>query len=60
MADSLYVFTFGIYKWKELEEVPSSYLKWIKGEDWFKDKFPKGHKAVLDELKYRERFGDPE
>lgn len=58
MADSMFTFPFGIHKDEDVEDVPSDYLVWVKGEEWFKRKFPVGFKAVKDELKYRERFGE--
>ena len=57
MAESLGQIPFGKYKNTDIEDVPTSYLDWIKGEGWFKDKFPKLCKAINDELLYRERFG---
>ncbi len=60
MAESLFVIPFGKFKGKDIEDIPTDYLIWAKGEDWFKNRFPTGFKAVQEELKYREKFGDPE
>ena len=35
-----------------------SYLEWIVGEDWFKQKFKQGCEAIKKELNYREKWGD--
>jgi uncharacterized protein (DUF3820 family) len=60
MAESLGKIPFGIHKGKDMEDCPTDYLKWVKGEKWFQDRYPQLCKNVLAELKYRERFGDPE
>lgn len=59
MAESLGKFTFGKHKGEDIEGVPTHYLEWIKGEDWFKEKYQSLHANIMKELKYRERFGDP-
>jgi len=58
MADSLGQLTFGKFKGKDIEDIPTSYLKWVVGEDFFKEN--KLYKTVMAELKYRERFGEAE
>ena len=56
MAESLGQIPFGTHKDKDIEDVPDSYLSWIKGEDWFKNKFPFLCKNINKELEYRNRF----
>jgi uncharacterized protein (DUF3820 family) len=61
MAESLGQIPFGnTHKGKDIEDCPTDYLTWLKGEKWFQDKYPALRKNILAELKYRERFGDPE
>jgi uncharacterized protein (DUF3820 family) len=56
MADSLGKLTFGKFKGQDIEDVPNSYLEWIIGEDWFKEKHPALGANIKKELEYRERF----
>lgn len=56
MADSLGRIPFGKFKGKDMEDVPNSYLEWIIGEDWFKEKYPVLGANIKKELEYRERF----
>ena len=56
MADSMWKLPFGKYKNKDVEDVPDSYLAWLKGESWFKKQFPEQHTIISKELKYREQF----
>jgi uncharacterized protein (DUF3820 family) len=58
MADSLGQIPFGKYKGIDMEDVPTSYLEWIKGEKWFQTREPILHENILKELKYRKQFGD--
>ncbi|MDY0314760.1 MAG: DUF3820 family protein [Bacteroidales bacterium] len=60
MADSMFTFPFGKHKDEDIEDVPTSYLQWLVGEDWFRTQYPKGYKAVLSELKYRKDFDSEE
>lgn len=56
MADSMWTIHFGKFKGKDIEDVPDSYLIWLKGEKWFKDDFPQKLIIVEKELKYRNQF----
>ena len=56
MAESMWVIPFGIHKGKDIEDVPTKYLDWLKGEKWFKDKFTKECIIVNKELKFRDQF----
>ena len=44
---------FGKYKGKDIEDVPSSYLKYLLESDWFDKKYPDLVKEMDKELKYR-------
>lgn len=57
MAESLFNLPFGKYKGQPIEDVPTSYLRWLTEQDFFCDKFPKGLDAVTIELKFRQAFG---
>jgi uncharacterized protein (DUF3820 family) len=56
MAESLGKITFGKFKEHDIEDIPDSYLNWIKGEQWFKIKEPKLCNAIKTELVYRNKF----
>ncbi len=56
MADSLGQIPFGKHKGVDIEDVPTDYLKWLCGEDFFREKFSRLRETILKELKYRERF----
>lgn len=56
MAKSMWTIPFGKYIRRDVEDVPDDYLEWVKGEDWFKNKFPKERIIIEKELKYREQF----
>lgn len=56
MAESLGTIAFGKYKGEDIEDIPDSYLNWIKGEAWFKAKEPKLCDAIKTELAYRDKF----
>jgi uncharacterized protein (DUF3820 family) len=58
MADSLFTMPFGKFKGQDIEDIETDYLEWIVGEQWFKEKFKDGRKAIEQELEYREKFGD--
>ena len=56
MAESLGQIPFGKFKNQDIEDIPDSYLEWIIGEDWFKEKFKNIHTIIKKELEYREKF----
>ena len=56
MADSLWIIPFGKYKGIDMEDVPDSYLIWLKGEQWFKMSFADKLPIVEKELQYRKQF----
>ena len=60
MAESLGTIPFGKFKGKDIEDIETTYLEWVKGEDWFKKRFADLHKNILKELKYRTQFEGPE
>ncbi len=56
MAESMWTIPFGVHIRKDVEDVPDDYLIWLKGESWFKNKFPKELIIIEKELKYRNQF----
>lgn len=60
MAESLGKIPFGKFKGKDIEDIETPYLEWVKGEDWFKSRFADLCDNILRELKYRSQFGGPE
>jgi uncharacterized protein (DUF3820 family) len=59
MADSMGRIPFGNFKGIDIEDVPDSYLRWIIGEDWFKEKFSTLCIVIKKELKFRSDFDQP-
>lgn len=49
-------FTFGKYNGILICDIPNSYLNWIVGEQFFKNKYKELYEQVLIELKYRKQF----
>lgn len=49
-------FTFGKFNGVLIADVPNSYLTWIVGEKFFKDKFDNLYQQVIIENKYRKQF----
>jgi len=56
MAKSLGQIPFGKFKGLDIEDVPDSYLTWIKGEKWFAAREPKLCENIKKEIEYREKF----
>lgn len=56
MADTLWKIPFGKYRDWDIEDVPDSYLIWLKGEVWLKEKFKDIVPIIEKELKYRNDF----
>jgi len=46
---------FGKYQGKEIEDIPSDYLRWLMDQDWFGEKFEDLFEEVEDEWDIRER-----
>ena len=42
---------------KEISEIPSGYLWWLMGEEWFEEKYPTIFEAVEYEIEVRDRSG---
>jgi uncharacterized protein (DUF3820 family) len=59
MAESLFTMPFGRFKGKDIEDLPRYYLDWLIDQSFFVEQFPDGLKAVLTEVKYRDKFGEP-
>ena len=47
---------FGKFKGKDIENIPDSYLEWVKGEKWFQTREPKLYENIKKELAYRDKF----
>jgi len=45
------VMPFGKHKGVALDKVPDSYLDWLAGQDWVKDRWPVVWKYIMDNLK---------
>lgn len=60
MAASLFTIPFGKYKGRDIEDLPRHYLEWLTEQQFFWEKYPEGCKAVATELRYRNRWGEPE
>ena len=54
MAESLGTLTFGKFNGWDIEDVPSSYLKYLHNQEWFEDKHEKFYLAVNIEIGYRD------
>jgi len=53
-----WAFPFGKWRGKTIAEVPSSYLDWVCGEDWFMSKYGQGVVTLIGkELDTRRRSG---
>jgi hypothetical protein len=50
------ILTFGTHKDKDIEDVPSSYLRYLLESNWFDEKYPELVKEVEEELGYRSDF----
>lgn len=41
------------YKGKNIEDVPSDFLKWLLNQNWFLDEYPELSDEIQDELEWR-------
>lgn len=41
------------YRGKEIEDVPSDFLRWLLEQDWFLDKYPELADEINEELQWR-------
>ena len=48
---------FGKHKGTSVAELPSSYLRWLEGEDWFEEKHENLLEVVQQELRWRDETG---
>ena len=51
--DGLVIMPFGKHKDKPIKDLPTHYLDWIIGEDWFCDKFKDLKDYIIEVLKQR-------
>ena len=51
--DGLVIMPFGKHKDKPIKDLPTHYLDWIIGEDWFCQKFEDLKTLIIEELKQR-------
>jgi len=48
---------FGKYKGKDIEDIPSSYLKWLLEQNWFNEVYYKDMIEPIEiELRFRDKF----
>ena len=50
------IIPFGMFRDKDIEEVPSKYLIWLTNQDWFNDKFVQLSNGVVEELDWRDKM----
>lgn len=55
---SNYTLTFGKFKGKALEDVPTSYLSWLEGQDWVEKKWPSLLESIAVVLRWRTRHDE--
>jgi len=60
MAESMGQIPFGKHRGKDIEDVPTDYLKWFIGEKNIRENNFVLCEQIKKELKYRENFGGPE
>ena len=57
MAESLTKpLSFGKHKGKDIEDVPSSYLRWLLDQKWFEVSQKDMVKPIETEMKFRDKF----
>lgn len=49
---------FGKHKGEHIEDVPTSYIRWLLDQDWLADKFPDLVDACQIESEYRKMWGE--
>lgn len=50
----LYIVPFGKHKGETFAELPSNYLRWLCGQDWFEEKYEHLLEVGQAELRWRE------
>jgi len=50
------IIPFGVYKGKDIENVPSSYFRWLLKQDFFIDKFIGLSNQVVKEMEWRDKW----
>jgi hypothetical protein len=58
MAKSMWTMPFGKHEGEDIEDIPTSYLRWLLDQEWFPEKYPRGYEYADAELNYREQFGE--
>jgi len=56
MTESLATLTFGKFKGWDIEDVPSSYLKYLLSQEWFEEGYKDYYEAVVIENNYRDKY----
>jgi uncharacterized protein (DUF3820 family) len=49
---------FGKHKGQHIEEVPTSYIRWLLDQDWVAEKFGDLFDASLIEIEFRKMWGE--
>ena len=49
------IIPFGKYRGEEIEDIPSSYLRFLLNEEWFEERFEDLYDEVSDVYDYRDR-----
>jgi uncharacterized protein (DUF3820 family) len=50
------IIPFGVYKGRDIENVPSGYFRWLLDQDWFNDKNPGLSNQIVKEMEWRDKW----
>ena len=51
------IIPFGKYRGEDIEDIPSDYLKFLLGQEWFEERFEDVYNALIEEDNYRSTLG---
>ena len=57
MDTTAHTVPFGKHRGAPISELPSSYLRWLEGQDWFEEKHEGLLEVVQAELSWRDETG---